>query len=283
MLARMAASTLLERLLFPAARVDAAALRQALTGRTMLVTGASFGIGEQVARLAGAAGARVLLVARTMSRLEAIAAEIAATGGTALALSCDLNDADAVERLAGALPGLAPDIVVSNAGKSIRRPILQSLDRFHDVTRTANINFLSPCRLMLAAIPGLIERGGQIVNVSALNVLLQPTPNWAAYQASKTAFDQWLRSAAPELRARGIAVTSVYLPLVRTRMIAPTRSYDDVLAMQPEQAARHIAAAMLSRRRRWAPWWLPPAYLASSLSRTPWEVLAERRLRREPH
>ncbi len=202
MLARMAASTLPERLLFPTARVDTAALRQALSGRTTLVTDASFGIGEQVARLAGAAGARVLLVARTMSRLEAIAADIAATGGTALALSCDLNDADAVERLAGALPGLSTYIVVSNEGKSIRRLILQSLDRFHDVTRTANINFLLPCRLMLAAIPGLIERGGQIVNVSALNVLLQPTPNWAAYQASKTAFDQWLRSAVPELRAR---------------------------------------------------------------------------------
>lgn len=282
MLARMAVSTLLERLLFPTAAVDTAALRQTLAGRTMLVTGASFGIGEQVARLAGAAGARVLLVARTTSRLKAIASQIADAGGTALALSCDLNDADAVERMARNLPDLAPDIVVSNAGKSIRRPLLQSLDRFHDVTRTANINFLSPTRLALAAIPGLIERGGQIVNVSAVNVLLQPAPNWAAYQASKTAFDQWLRSAAPELRARGVAVTSVYLPLVRTRMIAPTRSYDDVPAMQPEQAARHIVAAMLTRRRRWAPWWLPPVQFASSLSRTPWEVLAERRQRREP-
>jgi len=282
MLARMAVPTLLERLLFPTAAVDTAALRQALAGRTMLVTGASFGIGEQVARLAGAAGARLLLVARTTSRLEAIAGEIADAGGTALALSCDLNDADAVERLARDLTDLAPDIVVSNAGKSIRRPLLQSLDRFHDVTRTANINFLSPTRLALAAIPGLIERGGQIVNVSAVNVLLQPAPNWAAYQASKTAFDQWLRSAAPELRARGVAVTSVYLPLVRTRMIAPTRSYDDVPAMQPEQAARHIVAAMLTRRRRWAPWWLPPVQFASSLSRAPWEVLAGRRQRREP-
>ena len=280
-LAGMAASPLLERLLFPPVRIDRAALRRALAGQTVLVTGASFGIGEQVARLVGAAGARVLLVARTAERLEAIAAAIAEAGGAAQVVPCDLDDGDAVARLAERLPDLAPDILVSNAGKSIRRPVLQSLDRFHDVTRTANINFLAPCRLTLAAIPGLIERRGQIVNVSALNVLLQPAPRWAAYQASKTAFDQWVRSAAPELRTAGMAVTSVYLPLVRTRMIAPTRGYDDIPAMRPEQAAAHIAAAMLSRRRQWAPWWLPPVQLASALSRTPWEVLAERWQHRE--
>ncbi len=280
-LAGMAASPLLERLLFPPVRTDWPALRRTLAGRTVLVTGASFGIGEQVARLAGAVGARVLLVARTAERLEAVAAAIGEAGSRALVLPCDFDDRDAVGALAERLPGLAPDILVSNAGKSIRRPVLQSLDRFGDVTRTANINFLAPCRIALAAIPGLIERRGQIVNVSALNVLLQPAPRWAAYQASKTAFDQWLRSAAPELRAAGVAVTSVYLPLVRTRMIAPTKGYDDVPAMQPEQAAARIVAAMLSRRRQWAPWWLPPVQLASSLGRTPWEVLAERWQRRE--
>ena len=277
----MAASPLLERLLFPPVRIDGPTLRRALAGRTVLVTGASFGIGEQVARLVGAAGARVLLVARTAERLEAVAAAVIEAGGSALVLPCDLDEGDGVERLARRLPDLAPDVLVSNAGKSIRRPILESLDRFHDVTRTANINFLAPCRLVLAAIPGLIERRGQVVNVSALNVLLQPAPRWAAYQGSKTAFDQWLRSAAPELRAAGVAVTSVYLPLVRTRMIAPTRSYDAVPAMRPERAAAHIVAAMVSRRRQWMPWWLPPVQLASALSRTPWEVLAERRQRRE--
>lgn len=272
----MASFPLLERVLFPSVRLDPAVVRRALAGRTVMVTGASFGIGEQVARLAGAAGARVIMVARTLEKLEAVAAAIVEGGGTALVVSCDLNNSDAVAQLADGLPALAPDIFVSNAGKSIRRPILQSLDRFHDVTRTANINFLAPCRLSLAAIPGLIERGGQIVNVSALNVLLQPAPGWSAYQASKTAYDQWLRSAAPELRARGMAVTSVYLPLVRTRMIAPTRSYDDVPAMRPEVAANHIVAAMLTRRRRWVPWWSPPVQLASSLSRPAWELLAER-------
>ena len=276
----MAMPTFAERVLFPPCRLDAATLERALADRTVVITGASFGIGAEVARLVGAAGARVILVARTVSRLEEVAHEMTRRGGTAVALPCDLNDPAAVGRLADELVRLAPDILVSNAGKSIRRPIMQSLDRFGDVTRTANINFLSPCRIALALAPGLLARGGQIVNVSAANVLLQPAPGWAAYQASKTAFDQWLRSAAPEWRARGMAVSTLYLPLVRTRMIAPTRRYDTVPAMQPAQAARHVAAVMLSRRSAWTPWWLPPVQLASSLARRPWERLAERHERR---
>ncbi|MEN3749265.1 SDR family NAD(P)-dependent oxidoreductase [Sphingomonas sp. HF-S3] len=265
----------IERLLFPAPRLDLAALGRRLEGRTVLVTGASFGIGEQVARIAGRAGARVLLVARTASRLEEVAADIAADGGIAQGLPCDFSDGAAVERLAAALP--AVDIFVSNAGKSIRRPILASLGRPQDVTRTGAINYLAPCRLALAAMPGLVARKGQIINVSAANVLLPPAPGWAAYQASKTAFDQWLRSAAPELRAVGVAVSSIYLPLVRTRMIAPTRSYDRVPAMSPEHAAHHVAAAILTRSRRWRPWWLPPVQLAAALAGSAWEPLAEHR------
>ena len=276
----MAAPTLLEHILFPHHDIARQALRRVVEGRTVLITGASFGIGEQVAKLVGAAGAKLVLVARTAPKLEALAAEIIASGGTASCHPCDLDDPQAVERLAQALPGLAPDILISNAGKSIRRPIMDALDRFHDITRTNNINFLSPSRLILAAIPGLVERGGQIVSVSAANVLLQPAPNWAAYQASKTAFDQWLRSIAPELRARGVAVTSLYLPLVRTRMIAPTRHYDDVPAMQAEQAAMRVVASLITRQRSWAPWWLPPAQFVSSAARMPWERWAERQQRR---
>lgn len=273
-----AVPTFLEHLLFPPARLDRAALGRSLDGRTVLVTGASFGIGEQVARIAGRAGATVFLVARTVERLQDVAAGIVADGGIAHILPCDFDDPAAVERLTAALPAL--DVFVSNAGKSIRRPVLAALDRPQDVTRTNAINYVAPCRLALAAMPALVERRGQIINVSAVNVLLPPTTGWAAYQASKTAFDQWLRSAAPELRARGVAVTSIYLPLVRTRMIAPTRAYDCMPAMTPGQAAHRIAAAMLTRPRRWRPWWLPPAQLGIALVGRAWEPLAEHRERR---
>jgi NAD(P)-dependent dehydrogenase (short-subunit alcohol dehydrogenase family) len=222
----------------------------------------------------------VLLVARTADKLEALAAEIAAAGGSATVLAADLIDEAAVEHLAASLVATPPDIVVSNAGKSIRRPLFQSLDRFHDITRTIGVNYLGPARLALATIPALVERRGQLINVSAVNVLLLPAPYWGAYQASKTAADQWLRCAAPELRARGVAVTTVYLPLVRTRMIAPTAIYANAPAMEPEQAARLVVRMMLTRQRWWAPWWVPPAHLASALFRRPWEAIATWQQRR---
>lgn len=276
----MGARTILESILFPRVSLSAKRLERALNGKTVLITGASFGIGEAVARIAAAAGAHVLLVARTADKLEALAAEIAAAGGTATVLAADLTDEAEVEALTEKLAAFPPDIVVSNAGKSIRRPLFQSLDRFHDIGRTIGVNYLGPARLALATIPALVERRGQLINVSAANVLLLPAPYWAAYQASKTAFDQWLRCAAPELRARGVAVTSVYLPLVRTRMIAPTAIYAKAPAMQPEQAARLIVLMMLTRQKWWTPWWLPPAHLASALFRRPWEAIAGRQQRR---
>jgi len=276
----MAARAILEWVLFPRASLSRKALERALRGKTILITGASFGIGEAVARIVAAAGARVLLVARTADKLEALAAEIAAAGGEASVLAADLIDEAAVEDLAARLAATPPDIVVSNAGKSIRRPLFQSLDRFHDITRTIGVNYLGPTRLALATIPALVERRGQLINVSAVNVLLLPAPYWAAYQASKTAADQWMRCAAPELRARGVAVTTVYLPLVRTRMIAPTAIYADAPAMAPEQAARLVVRMMLTRQLWWAPWWVPPAHLASALFRRPWEAFAEWQQRR---
>ena len=265
----------LEALLFPRVRLDEARLRSRLSGKTVLITGATFGIGEQVARLAGAAGASLILVARTADKLEAVASDVRAAGGQAIALTADLTRADEVEQLAARIVELGPiDIFVSNAGKSIRRSLFESLDRFHDITRTIGVNFLGPSRLALAVIPGLRERGGQIINISAANALLPSPPKWAAYQASKCAFDQWLRCAAPELRAVGVAATCIYLPLVRTRMIAPTAHYAEVPAMQPENAARLVCAAMLGRWTMWKPWWLGPAELAAAPFRRPWEALA---------
>lgn len=277
----MGVQSILEWALFPRVRLRAKRLERALAGKTILITGASFGIGEHVARMAAAAGARLLLVARSADKLEALAAEIRAKGGDATALPADLTDVAAVEALVARLADLPPpDIVLSNAGKSIRRSLFLSLDRFHDVTRTNGVNFLGPVRLALATIPGLVERRGQLINVSAANVLLLPAAYWAAYQASKSAFDQWLRAAAPELRGRGVAVTSIYLPLVRTRMIAPTEHYNRVPAMKPEEAARLVLSMMVRRKSRWTPWWLPPGQLASTLLRGPAEAVAARLQRR---
>jgi NAD(P)-dependent dehydrogenase (short-subunit alcohol dehydrogenase family) len=271
---------LLEGVLFPPVRLDMHRLRARLSGKTVLITGASFGIGEEVARLAGAAGASLILVARSADKLEELAAGIRGAGGRAVALTADLTKPGEVEALIARIAEIGPvDIFVSNAGKSIRRSLFESLDRFHDITRTIGVNFLGPAQLTLALIPGLRDRGGQIISISAANALLPAPPLWAAYQASKCAFDQWFRCAAPELRAVGVAATCIYLPLVRTRMIAPTAHYADVPAMQPGQAARLVCAAMIGRWTMWKPWWLGPAELAAAPFRRPWEALAAWQMR----
>lgn len=266
---------MIDRLLFfPFLRVNQAKLQQQLTGKRVLITGATYGIGECLADRLADTGAHLLLVARTAEKLQEVQQRVAAKGGRADSFPCDLTDRTAVDGLLAQLQPLGPiDIVVNNAGKSIRRSIFDSLDRFHDFTRTMNLNYFGPVQLLLALIPGLVAQQGQVINISAINVLLAPMPKWAAYQASKSAFDQWLRTVAPELNARGVATTTIYLPLVRTRMIEPTAAYKKMPAMQPEAVAALICRAMLTRKPCSMPWWLPAAQLVSLLFRRPWERL----------
>ena len=269
-------------LFFPVLRVNQAKLQHQLAGKRVLITGASYGIGECLAERLADTGAHLLLVARTAEKLQEVQQRVAAKGGWADSFPCDLTDRAAVDALLSQLQPLgAIDIVVNNAGKSIRRSIFDSLDRFHDFTRTMNLNYFGPVQLLLALIPGLVAQRGQVINISAINVLLAPMPMWAAYQASKSAFDQWLRTVAPELNARGVATTTIYLPLVRTRMIEPTAAYKKMPAMQPDEVAALICRAILSGKQRYMPWWLPAAQLASLLFRRPWEILMTWQSRRE--
>lgn len=269
-------------LFFPFLWFSQSKLRQRLAGKTVLITGASYGIGECLAEALADTGAHLLLVARTADKLVEVQRKVEARGGRADVFACDLTDVKQVESLLEKLhahPG-GIDVVVNNAGKSIRRSIFDSLDRLHDFSRTMNLNYFGPVQLLLSLIPMLVSKQGHVINVSAVNVLLVPAPKWAAYQASKTAFDQWFRCVGPELNARGVATTSIYLPLVRTRMIEPTKEYDRVPAMQPEDVARLICRSINSRRRTYAPYWMLAAQLASVLFRWPWEVIVTRRLRR---
>ena len=270
-------------LFFPNLWFSRSKLRHRLNGKTVLITGASYGIGECLAERLAETKAHLLLVARTADKLLDVKRKVEAKGGRADVFPCDLSNGAAVESLLQQLRQLPNgiDVVVSNAGRSIRRSIFDSLDRLHDFSRTMNLNYLGPVQLLLALIPTLVARRGHAINVSAANVLLAPAPGWAAYQASKAAFDQWFRCVGPELNARDVATTSIYLPLVRTRMIEPTVAYKKLPAMQPEQVARLICRAINSRRRSYSPWWLRSAEVASVLFRWPWEVLMTWRLRRK--
>ena len=268
--------SLIEHLLFPPTFCDERKLTATLAGKTVLITGASFGIGENLALLLAKTGAHLILVARTAEKLEAIKSEIERINNNAkvTVFAADLTKDEDIETLIANLRKLPNgiDVFVSNAGKSIRRPLFESLERFHDFQRTMSLNYFAPVRLMLGLIPILRKTRGQVINISAVNVLLIPAPFWTAYQSSKTAFDQWFRCAAPELETASIATTSIYLPLVRTRMIEPTAAYKNAPAMSPDHVARIVCRAIYTRRKIFKPWWLIFGQIGSVIFRRPTEM-----------
>ncbi|MDO9407085.1 SDR family NAD(P)-dependent oxidoreductase [Patulibacter sp.] len=230
-------------------QVVAGGLAGAVRGKVVLVTGASSGIGEATAIRLGAAGATVVLVARSEDALQQVAARIAEAGGTADVRPCDLTDLDAVGVLAEVVLAEhgAVDVLVNNAGRSIRRSIADSYDRMHDFERTMQINYYGPVKLTLGLLPAMRAQGrGQIVNVLSEGLLLQ-TPKFAAYLASKSALDSFSRCVANEVRGDGVRVTGVHMPLVRTPMIAPTAAYERVPALRPEEAADLICEGIVTR------------------------------------
>jgi NAD(P)-dependent dehydrogenase (short-subunit alcohol dehydrogenase family) len=269
---------ILRHLVNPERHVTDAALRAELEGRTVLVTGASHGIGRATCERLAAAGAEVMMVARSGEVL----CELAATlGPNARPLPCDLADQAQVSGLLTELGARPPEVVVSNAGKSIRRSIADSSDRLHDFTRTAAINYLAPVQLLLGLLPAMRERGrGHIVNVSTIGLLFPPAPRWSAYIASKAAFDVWLRSAAAETADDGVTASSIYMTLVHSRMSAPTSDFDRVPGLTPEQAADIVCHTIVHRPASVAPWWGSAAGALCDLARGPSESLARRYGRR---
>lgn len=265
----------IEKALFPPVSLDEKKLEDELRGKTVLITGASSGIGKQLAYLLADIDVHLILVARREDRLLAMKKNIEKSRAQVSICRADMRNKTELETVIvflGQLPrGL--DIVINNAGKSINRSIRDSLNRYHDFTRTMEINYGAPVRLLLTAIPMIEKNKGQIINVSTINALLLPIPHWAAYQASKSAFDTWFRSAAPELNAMGIATTSIYLPLVRTPMIAPTIAYEKAPAMTAEQAAKIICQSIYTKRKFFKPWWLIVGELASICLRRLSEII----------
>lgn len=227
--------------------VSASLVRRA-SGRVVVITGGSSGIGFATAKKLAAAGATVCLVARNPDKLEE-ARSIIATIGTAYAYSCDLSDIAAIDACTDAI--LAEhhhvDILINNAGHSIRRAVFESLNRFHDYERTMQLNYFGALRMIFNFLPTMAKRRtGHILNVSSIGVLTN-APRFSAYVASKSALDAFSRCLSPEVASRNIDLTAVYMPLVRTPMIAPTKLYDYVPALTPEQAADMIANAIVDR------------------------------------
>ena len=235
-------------------------LRAAVNGRTVVITGASSGIGKSAALKIAAAGGIPLLVARGLEKLEETKAEIEAAGGTAYVYTADLSDMESIDDLCERMLADHPsiDVLVNNAGRSIRRSISLSLDRFHDFERTMQLNYFGAIRLVMGLLPHMKERRfGHIVNVSSIGVQTNP-PRFSAYVASKSALDAWTRVVSSELVGDNITFTTIHMPLVRTPMIAPTKMYDSIPTLSPERGRRpglrgDPRASPSRSTRAWAP------------------------------
>ncbi|KBZ68465.1 hypothetical protein K875_01015 [Mycobacterium [tuberculosis] TKK-01-0051] len=227
-----------------------------LGGKRILLTGASSGIGEAAAEQFARAGATVVVVARRQDLLDALAERITGAGGEALSIPCDVSDMDAVDALVAdvekRLGGI--DILINNAGRSIRRPLAESLERWHDVERTIVLNYYAPLRLIRGLAPGMIERGdGHIINVSTWGVLSEASPLFAVYNASKAALSTVSRVVETEWGDKGVHSTTLYYPLVATPMIAPTKAYEGMPALTSEEAGEWMITAARTRPVRIAP------------------------------
>ena len=224
-------------------------VRSALAGKHVVITGASSGIGQVTALKVAQAGGIPILVARGKDKLEETRAMIEMRGGTAHVFACDLSDLTAIDRLCEQIMTELPsvDFVVNNAGRSIRRSLRLSTDRFHDFERTMQLNYFGAIRLIMGLMPAMQQqKKGHIVNISSIGVQTNP-PRFSAYVASKSALDSWSNVVASEVVGDGITFTNIHMPLVRTPMIAPTKIYDKFPTISPAQAADTVIDALVNR------------------------------------
>jgi thioester reductase-like protein len=240
-----------ERHLDPDLFVDHS-LRGKVENKVVVITGGSSGIGKASAIKVAEAGAHVIIVARGAEELNASRDEIIAAGGKCWAYTCDLTDMASCDQLVATVlkEHKHVDVLVNNAGRSIRRAVAASYDRFHDYERTMQLNYFGCLRLIMGFLPDMSQRRrGHIINISSIGVLAS-SPRFSAYVASKAALDAFSRCAQSEFSGKNIAFTTVNMPLVKTPMIAPTKMYDSVPTLTPEEAADLVVKAIIERPSR---------------------------------
>ena len=240
-----------ERHLDPALFIDRS-LRGAVGGKVVLVTGGSSGIGLSAACKFAEAGATTIICARGADKLADAVGQIREAAGKdarvfsyAVDIADEASCAEFVARLQQEHGGV--DYLINNAGRSIRRAIESSYERFHDFERTMQLNYFGALRVTMGLLPGMVaKRRGHIVNISSISVLVN-APRFSAYVASKSALDAWTACASSEFADQGITFTTVNMPLVRTPMTAPTKIYDNMPLLDPEEAAAMIVNACVDK------------------------------------
>lgn len=242
-----------ERHLDPELFIDRS-LRGRVEGKVVLVTGATSGIGRATARKLAGAGAIVVTIARDEQKIAETQAEFAELGLTMQVYQGDLADlaqGEAITRQIVEEHG-GVDILINNAGRSIRRSIEDSFERFHDLERTMQLNYFGALKVIMGVLPTMIEKKkGHIINISSIGVLTN-APRFSAYVASKSALDAWVRTAASEFADKGVSFSIINMPLVKTPMVAPTKVYEQVPMMTPEEAADLVCDTIINKHVRLA-------------------------------
>jgi NAD(P)-dependent dehydrogenase (short-subunit alcohol dehydrogenase family) len=233
-----------ERHLDPDLFIDRS-LKGTVGGKVVLVTGGSSGIGLAAAHKFAEAGATTIICGRDADKLEEACKEAMAKGYEFVAYPADIADMSDCDRFVKLLIDNhgGVDFLINNAGRSIRRAIESSYDRFHDYERTMQLNYFGCLRVTMGLLPGMVKKHkGHVVNISSIGVLTN-APRFSAYVASKAALDAWTRCASSEFADQGVSFTTINMPLVRTPMIAPTQIYKNVPTLAPEEAGDMIAQA----------------------------------------
>ncbi len=269
---------LLGRLSSPRRLKDLRKLDDAVRGKVVVVTGASYGLGEAIAKQCGDAGAIVVICARSADKLAEVAESIRSRGGRVHSHVVDIADEAGVREFARDVlrEHGHVDVLVHNAGKSMNRGIHLSYRRPKDLNAIAGVNYLGPIRLTLALLPYMRERGsGHIINISTAGSLMWPFPRWGFYLSTKKAFEWWLRSVATEVRSDGVDCTQYYLGHVYTRMSAPDRMLRGVPGLTAYDAALGVSRSIVHRPRAaaWRPFYL--VHPLVELFRFPMERICE--------
>lgn len=271
----------LAAILYPPRKVNMNHASKYLRGKTIVITGATFGIGEALTRTLLGIEVNLILVARTESKLMELKAAAQNTRAKVEFFACNLYEEDEVRTLCEHLRSIPIDYLISNAGKSMMRSAIDSSARLHDYQRTIKVNYLAPVQIISMLMDSFSRDRTHIVNVSTYNVLMKTPPFWSAYVSSKKAMHSWVEAIRPEFASKDITFSNIYLPLVESRMKDRNQQYRRTPAMTMESVVAVIIRSMCKKTSYFKPWWHVPFQILLFVSSPLWNWFWIQRIKRK--